>query len=306
MKRFALLLATSLFLIALSGANSHAAGPLKIGVTLHAYYSWVSEIVGETAIVEPIIPPGSDPHTYQPKPTDLAKLKEIDVLVRNGLGHDDYINPMLKAAGREDMTVLDPHKGLPLIAVHEQTYAFESGEKKVAYNSHTYISITGAIQQINTLADELGKLAPANAALYKTNARAYAKRLRRMQADALAKINRLDPARLRIATVHDGYAYLMQELGLKIDAVIQPRHGIEPSPRQLQDTIKRIKQADVQVLFSEMDYQKKYVDIIFQETGCRIYTLTHISNGPYVKEKFEQDMQRNLDTIVKALTDARG
>ena len=83
---------------------------------------------------------------------------------------------------------------------------------------------------------------------------------------------------------------------------IQPRHGIEPSPRQLQDTIKRIQKANVNVLFGELDYQKKYVDIIFQETGCRIYRLSHVSNGPYTREKFVLDMKQNLDTIVQAVT----
>ncbi|MDH4318384.1 MAG: zinc ABC transporter substrate-binding protein, partial [Desulfobulbaceae bacterium] len=175
---------------------------------------------------------------------------------------------------------------------------------KVSYNSHTYIAITGAIQQINLVAAQLGELCPENAILYKKNARAYAKRLRRILHTALNKIEQYDTTKLRIATVHDGYAYLMQELGLEIAAVIQPRHGIEPNPRQLQDTIKRIKTANVNILFTEIDYEKRYVDIIFQETGCRIYSLSHISNGKYSADKFELDIQRNIDDIIKALQDA--
>jgi ABC-type Zn uptake system ZnuABC Zn-binding protein ZnuA len=72
-----------------------------------------------------------------------------------------------------------------------------------------------------------------------------------MLAAALQKINAKKPAKLKIAVVHDGYAYLLGELGIEVTAVIQPRHGIEPSPRQLQDTIKRIQQANVNVLFAE-------------------------------------------------------
>ena len=88
--------------------------------------------------------------------------------------------------------------------------------------------------------------------------------------------------------------------------MVQPRHGIEPSARQLQDTIKRINRANVNVLFTEMDYQKKYVDIIFQETGCHIYSLSHVSSGEYSKDFFEQAMQKNLNDIIKALTEASG
>ena len=308
MKRGIFLLAT-LFLVTTLTANVGLAKEerLNIGVTLHPYYSWVSNTVGDTADVTPVIPPDFDPHVYQPRPEDLANLKKMDVIVVNLLGHDEYIIPMLKAAGREDIPKINVNKGLPLIPVFRQRYAFE-GEgaegESVSYNSHTYVAITGAIHQINTIVRELSKLRPENADLYKKNARAYAKRLRRMLAAALEKVNNLNTESVRIATVHDGYAYILQELGLETAAVIQPRHGIEPNPRQLQDTINRIKEAGVNVLFTEVDYMKRYVDIIFQETGCRIYKLSHISHGPYTSDKFEQDMQRNLDDIIKALSEA--
>jgi zinc transport system substrate-binding protein len=139
--------------------------------------------------------------------------------------------------------------------------------------------------------------------MYKKNARAYAHKLRKMLSAALVKIDGIDTNILRIATVHDGYAYLFQELGIEVAAVVQPRHGIEPSARQLQDTIKRIKRANVNILFTELDYTKKYVDIIFQETGCRIYSLSHVSKGEYSKDFFEKSMQKNLDDIVEALTE---
>lgn len=277
---------------------------LKIGVSLHPYYSWVKNIVGDTANITPLIPPGSDPHTYQPTPTDLEHLQNLDVLIINGLGHDEFVKPMLKATDHKNLKIVDTSKGLPLIPSFTQHYAFEGDSSKVSYNSHTYISITGSIQQIQMITRELGKLCPDQATMYKKNARAYAKKLRQMLSESLTKIDTIDTNTLRIATVHDGYAYLFQELGIEVAAVVQPRHGIEPSARQLQDTIKRIKQAKVNILFTEVDYKKKYVDIIFKETGCKIYSLSHVSKGEYSKDFFEKSMQKNLDDIVQALTDA--
>ena len=274
-------------------------------MTLHPYYSWAANIVGDTATVTPVIPPGSDPHTYQPQPSDLEHLQNLDVLIINGIGHDEFIKPMLKATEHKNLTIINTSKGLPLLPTFSNHPKFEDEDNgKVSYNSHTYISITGSIQQIQMIARELGKLCPENATLYKKNARKYAGTLRRMLSDALAKIDTIDTNTLRIATVHDGYSYLFQELGIEVAAVVQPRHGIEPSARQLQDTIKRIKRAKVNILFTELDYKKKYVDIIYQETGCRIYSLSHISKGTYTRDFFVQAMQKNLDDIVQALTDA--
>lgn len=282
---------------------------LSIGVSLHPYYSWVKHIVGEAAEVTTLVPPDVDPHTYQPTATDMARLAGLDVVVVNGVGHDEFITPMLKAIDNPALTVLDTSKGLPLIpSFNDRHYAFEEqeGEAKVSYNSHTYIAITGAIQQMQMLNRELGKRCPEQAAEFSNNLHEYAATLRNMLRETLSRIEGLKRDNLRIATVHDGYSYLFQELGIEVSAVVQPRHGITPSSKQLQDTIKRIKQAKVNVLFGEMDYEKKYVDIIFQETGCRLYALSHISSGEYSKEHFEQTMKKNMDIIVEALTEAAG
>ena len=298
----------SLLLIVPSVTLSATTGcGLTIGVSLHPYFSWVENIVGGTARVMPLIPPGSDPHTYQPMPADLEHLQALDALIINGLGHDEFVGPMLKATDLKGLKVINTSSGLPLIPSYATHYDFEGeSEKKVSYNSHTYLGITVAVQQIQMITAELAKLCPDQASLFKKNSRVYVKKLRKMLAATLAKIDSIDTASLRIATVHDGYAYLFQELGIKVSAVVQPRHGIEPSARQLQDTIKRIKRAKVNILFTELDYEKRYVDIIFQETGCRIYSLSHVSTGTYDSGLFEQDMKQNLEGIVQALLAASG
>jgi len=282
---------------------------LKIGVSLHPYYSWVKNIVGNAAEVTPVIPPDVDPHSYQPTAADMARLEGLNAVVINNVGHDEFIKPMLKAVDNTKLVVIDTSKGLPLIpSFNDKHYAFEEkeGETKVSYNSHTYIAITGAIQQMQMINRELGKLCPDRAAEFTKNLRAYSSKLRNMLHDTLTQIDGLHLDKVRIATVHDGYSYLFQELGIEVSAVVQPRHGVTPSSKQLQDTIKRIKQAKVNVLFGELDYEKKYVDIIFQETGCRLYALSHISNGEYSKEFFEQTMQKNMATIVHALAEVSG
>lgn len=268
---------------------------LRVGVTLHPYFSWTANVAGDAATVVPVVPGDLDPHSYQPRPRDLETLASLDAIVVNGLGHDDFIEPMLEAAGKKDIPRIRASTGVPTIPAQ--------GAAGVQ-NSHTFIALTGASQQAQTIARELGRLDPAHASLYADNARAYGKRLRAMLAGALKKLDAVDTSVLRIATVHDGYAYLFRELGLTIAAVVQPRHGVEPSAKQLADTIERIRAANVNILFTEMDLERKYVDTIERETKCRILKLSHMAGGEYSAGRFERDMQTNLDTIVAGVTAA--
>ena len=287
MRRF---LATMALILVTSAAEA-TRPPLRVGVTLNPYFSWVANVGGSAVTVVPVVPPGADPHSYQPRPEDLVALASLDAVVTNGLGHDTFLEPMLRAAGKENLARLDPNRGVSLLP-----------DASGGANSHSFLSVLAASQQIQTLAKELGALDPGDASLFEENARIYTKKLRHLLAEALSRLDAVDLTSVHIATVHDGYAYLFSDLGLKVEAVVQPRHGIEPSARQLADSIARIRAAHVNVLFTEMGLDPRAVEAIEKETGCRLVRLTHMAGGEDSAGRFERDTKTNLDAIVAILT----
>ncbi|OEC47985.1 metal ABC transporter substrate-binding protein [Pseudomonas sp. AP42] len=281
-------------------ANAEASKRLRIGITLHPYYSYVANIVGDKAEVVPLIPAGFNPHAYEPRAEDIKRIGTLDVIVLNGVGHDDFADRMIATSERPDIKVIEANANVPLLAA---TGNAARGAGKVV-NPHTFLSISASIAQVNNIARELGKLDPDNAKTYTQNARAYGKRLRQMRADALAKLTNAPNPDLRVATVHAAYDYLLREFGLEVTAVVEPAHGIEPSPSQLKKTIDELRALDVKVIFSEMDFPSTYVDTIQRESGVKLYPLSHISYGEYSAEKYEVEMTGNLNTVVRAIQEA--
>jgi len=261
----------------------------------------VTNIVGDKAEVVPLIPAGFNPHAYEPRAEDIKRIGTLDVVVLNGVGHDDFADRMIAASEKPGIATIEANQNVPLLAA---TGIAARGAGKVV-NPHTFLSISTTIAQVNNIARELGKLDPDNAKLYTQNARAYAKRLRALRAEALAKVTEAPSATFRVATIHAAYDYLVRDFGLEVTAVVEPAHGIEPSPAQLKKTIDQLKALDVKVIFSEMDFPSAYVETIQRESGVRLYPLTHISYGEYTKEKYEVEMKRNLDTVVRAIQENR-
>jgi zinc transport system substrate-binding protein len=250
--------------------------------------------------VVPVIPAGFNPHAYEPRTEDIKRIGSLDVIVLNGVGHDDFAGRMIAASEKPDLKVIEANAQVPLLAA----VGTGRGTSGKVVNPHTFLSVTASISQVNTIARELGKLDPANANAYTANARAYAQKLRKLRADALGQLAQAPASGLRIATIHGAYDYLLREFGLEVAAVVEPAHGIEPSPSQLKGTIDQIRSLDVKVIFSEMDFPSAYVDTIRRETGVRLYALTHISHGPYTADKFENEIARNLATVVRAIKES--
>jgi len=267
---------------------------LRVGVTLHPYFSWTKNVAGNAAVeVRPILPGEVDAGDYQPRPEDIVKLTDLDAIVVNGVGHDDFIFDMVKASGNTTLTVIKPNEGVPLLR------AANGG----TVNSHTFISFSNAIQQTYTIAKALGALRPDLNDAFQKNAAEYARRLRAMKSKAA---ERLVNARItRVVTVHDGYGYLMQELGIEIAGVVQPAHGLIPSAQELGAMVDLLKREKIRVVFSEESFPEPLLKVLRDEGGAHVYTISHIASGAYTADKFEVEMQRNVDTIVRALvTDA--
>jgi zinc transport system substrate-binding protein len=286
---------------AIPGARAAAGHKLRVGTTLHPYYSFVSNIVGDRAEVTPLIDAGFNPHNYTPRPQDMKRASSLDVLVVNGIGHDEFAFHIIEAAGmKQKLRLIAANDGVALIPL-----AGAGGNTKLV-NPHTFVAIAAAIQQVYTIAGVLGEMDPPNAAFYRQNARTYTTRLRRMKSEFMAQLADVDVSRFSCATMHDAYGYLMQEFGLRVAAVIEPRHGVQPTARQLAETIDRIKAANVHVLFAEKYFASKLSDSIKAATGVEIYSFSHISDGPYTAEKFEEEMRENLATLVRAVRTAAG
>ncbi|PXF57930.1 MAG: ABC transporter substrate-binding protein [Deltaproteobacteria bacterium] len=286
------------FLIPGENDSAFAGKRLCIGITLHPYYSFVKNIVEDRAEVIPLIEAGFNPHGYRPRPDDIKRVMEMDAIVVNGVGHDEFAFEIIEAARMKGkIQLIYANKGVALIPV-----AGTDTDQRIV-NSHTFISITTSIQQIYNICDALMELDPANAKYYRKNARQYTARLRRMKAGYMKRFADIPDMDFRCASIHGAYGYLLQEFGLEVTAVIEPRHGLNPTASQLRTTIDKIRDLDVDVVFSEMHFQDKYVDTIHDATGVRLYSFSHITGGDYTKEKFENDIRINLESLINALTE---
>lgn len=271
--------------------------PLKIGVTLQPYYSFTANIVGDKAEVVPVIRADlHDIHSYQPTYEDIKNLAQCDAVIINGIGHDEFIFSMIKVIPENSkLKVINANEGISLMPVGGTRHS-----EKIL-NPHTFISITTTIQQVYTIAKELGKIDPENKDFYMKNAKEYAKKLRKLKYERVEKIAKYSTGNIKVATMHGGYDYLLSEFGIDVKAVIEPAHGIQPTASDLKEIIDIIKKEKIDIIFAERAYTSKYVETIQKETGVEIGYLSHLTEGEYSKESFEKFIVEDLNSVADVL-----
>lgn len=280
-------LALLMLLVALPAS---AAPRLKVGVTLHPYYSWTKNVVGDADVeVRAILPDDVDSGNYQPNPADIKKLADLDAIVVNGVGHDDFIFDMIKASGNTKIVLIKPNDGIPLL----------KAKNGGAVNAHTFISFTNAVQGTYTIEKALDALRPELAPVFRKNSGAYARKLRKQKAAAATRLAEAGVS--RVITVHDGYGYLMQEFGIDIAGVVEPSHGVTPSAAELQQIVGLAKREGLHVVFAEESFPKPMLDVLRESAGANVYVISHIEGGGYEADTFAKTMQQNVESMVQAL-----
>jgi len=196
---------------------------------------------------------------------------------------------MLPREALSRVKIIEASAGMPLI----------KGDGEIGDNPHVWVSVSGAMQQVNNIAAGLIKHDPEHALQYRANADKYLARLDSLR----AKMHReLKPAAGRdIITFHEAFPYFAQEFGLNVAAVVEREPGSEPSAAELAQTIKLIRQKKIKALFAEPQYPAKAAQAIARETGAKVYTLDPVSTGPLDPNAYIKAMEKNLEVLQRAL-----
>lgn len=228
-------------------------------------------------------------HDYQLTPQDLKTLEAADAFVINGAGMESFIDKVISQ--QKNLQVIEASKGIELIKD-------ENGEG----NPHVWVAVSNAIIQIKNISKELERIDPKNASKYNDNANEYIKKLEALKQEmhtSLSGIKTRD-----IITFHEAFPYFAKEFSLNIVAVVEREPGTSPSPKELEDTVKIIKDSNIKALFAEPQYSAKVADTIAQETGAKVYALDPAVTGdakPDAYDAYIDIMKHNLSVLEEAL-----
>ena len=136
--------------------------PLRVVATTSLVGDAVARVGGEAIALTTLMPPGQDPHSYQPRAADLAAAADADLIFVNGWNLEEGLLRDLDAAG-----------GAPLVPVSAGIAPRPSSSDPTAADPHVWQDVANVMQWVESVAATLSEADPANAATYAANAAAY-------------------------------------------------------------------------------------------------------------------------------------
>ena len=294
-------------LLLFAGIACAAAEPLNVYCTTFPLYllTWNLTQGCRNVHTELIIPPGTGcPHDYALTPRDMRKLGAKNmVLVRNGLGLDDFILKPLRKMN-PDARIIDTSAGIPALELeekcgHDDCHEHHHGSK----NPHLFASPFEAVRIVENIARGLEAADPANAAAYRANAGVYTEKLRKLCGEFTAAARKYRFSERKIVTQHGVFDYLAHHLKLPVAATISGEPEAGTTATEMASLVKKLKGAGISVIYTEPQYPSRVARTIGRECGIPLAELDPVANGPAdaPMDYYEKTMRKNLEVLGKTL-----
>lgn len=288
------LVAIALASLACSGANGSptGTGQLRVVASTTLFADIVGAIGGDHVAVDSIVPAGSGPEDYEPRPEDVRRISEAELIVSNGVGLDDFLTGIIDAAGSTTAERLVLGDGIPAITV--------DGEQ----NPHFWLDPSLVEQYyVPAIRDTLARLVPVANGEIEASATAYAASLRELDETSRTKLAVIPAERRKLVTFHDAFPYFAAHYDFQLVGVILENPGQEPSAADLASLVQTVRAAGVTAVFSEAQFDPKLAQTLADEAGVTkvVTTLYNDSLGPAPADTYIGLMTWDVDEIVKAL-----
>ena len=294
----ALVVGLVLAVVALAGCSSPAVTPapgqISVVTTTTVLADLVRQIAGSHAVVTSLVPKGGDVHTFDPRPSSMRAVSSAAVIIRNGLGLDDWVASMVANTGTK----------APIVAVGEDLagVTYLAGQGGSSVNPHIWMNVANTERIVERIAAELEAADVPNAQAYADVATAYEAQLAALDAELHARMATIPAANRTVIAFHDAFPYLADAYGLHIDGTIVSAPGQDPSAGSLADLVGAIRRDNVKAVFTEAQFNDELARTIAAETGVEVVSgLYDDTIGDAPLDSYVAIMRHDVEQVAKAL-----
>ncbi len=294
----------------------------------------VREVGGTRVDVEQILKANTDPHDYEPRPSDVAAFAGADVVFKSGGDLDEWSEQLIEDSG-SNAEVVDLSEALPVRLEGGHDHGDEHGgdshdhggeghdhgdEEKASKETgeqdehshdgedphwwHDPRNVAIAAGGVETALSQVDR---AGSRRFAANLDSFRREVGRIDRQIQRCFDSLPPDRLKLVTDHDALGYFAARYGIDVVGAVIPALTSEaqPSAGDLAELESTIEEEDVRAVFPESSYSAKLAEAVAAATGATTeYSLYGDTLGPEGSgaETWTGMIKSNADSMMRGFT----
>lgn len=247
-------------------------------VSILPQHTFVQKIAQDKVDIHLMVKPGSSPHSYEPKPSQMVALSKADLYFSIGVEFENVWLDRFKAQN-PTLPFIDISEGIQKIAIsahhhEEEHHAHHDHEEKQGLDPHTWTSPKNVKIMAHNIYNALIKLDPQNKAFYKANLALFIQEIEATDTQIRTLLQDLE-AQSKFLVFHPSWGYFAAEYALVQIAV--EVDGKSPKPKDIMRIIEEAKEEHARVIFAQPEFSDKSAQIIAKESGVKVLKVSPLS-----------------------------
>jgi len=268
---------------------------LSVIASFYPLYEFTKQVGQDKIKVSLLVPPGIEPHDWDPTISELQKLHESDLIVINGFGFESWIDDIV--SDNTGINIIDTSIGIKTVDNEILENDPKHDEHSVA-DPHIWLNPIMAKIQVTNIANALSEIDSSNENFYQQNAKSYIAKLDSL--DVKIK-NELKGCKKDFIAFHNAFLYFAIQYNLNQHTIINSNEPYsETTSKTLEEIINLAQSYNIDIIFSEEAIDSRSVEVIANEIGAKVLVLSPIEvlddNSSYLIK-----MENNLSNLKEAL-----
>lgn len=256
-----------------------------VAATVFPLYDLTRRVADERLDVRLVLAPGLDPHSYEPRPKDVADLADASLIFAVGLGLDPWAQGLARSAGAGEACVFDLGPLMDPILAPPGLIRPEP-----LIDPHFWTDPVRAQRAVDVIVEALSGLDPGWGPFYRERGEAVKRSIQALHEDVSRQAAQW--SRRRIVTFHGSLFYFAARYGLQVVAVVQPVPGTEPTAQHVAALVAELRGPQAAALFTEPQMEGQLAAALAREAGVAVHEVDPLGGGP--KAASYEDLVRGI------------
>lgn len=280
-----------------------AQGRVQVVTTTTVLRSLTEAVGGDRVEAISLVSPNIDAEEYQPKPQDVIRLKQAQLLVRVGLDYDLWLDRLLVQVGRPEIARAGPNYvdasfAVPVLELRGMSVGPGDGHAHGSGNPHYWLDPKNASTMTANIVEALTRIDPANAAAYEANRRVF---LTRLEAKVTEwEIGLVALKNVPIVAYHNSWPYFARRFRLDLIGFIEMKPGVPPSSSHLAGIVRDMRARGVRIVVREPHEPERDVIFVANRAGAQVVTLATSVGALPRTDDYISLFDVNVETLVSA------
>ncbi len=308
--------------------HASAQEPVRVVSTFSILTDLIEQVGGEHVDVTTLVSSNADAHTFEPAPEQVIQLADADLIVKNGVGFEPWLDGMIEAS-QTGVVLVDASEGVPLRTAEGDVHSDEDGDHEAdehaddeenheaeeheddhehgEFDPHIWQDATNVIVMVGNIRDGLTAVDPDHADVYAANADAYIAELEALDAWIMEEVATLPEDRRKLVTSHDTFGYFAARYGFEVigSPFSLSTEQAEPAAQDIAALIDIIDETGVPAIFTENVGNTGLMEQIASSAGVTLAPSLYtdaLGEPGSPGDTYLGMMRSNTETIVAALS----